>query len=87
MPSLNKKTGAQIAIERKRRGWSQDDLAAQSGQTQNMISRAENGKGLDVERTDAIAGALGLTVGELVGRARAIVWPEDEAEDEEPVAA
>jgi transcriptional regulator with XRE-family HTH domain len=54
---------AQIREARRRRGWSQQDLAARSGVGQSALSLLETGRREPLIHTlDALAGALGLDV-------------------------
>lgn len=56
-----------IREHRLARGWSQEDLAARVGTTNQQISRLENSRrGLDTKWLRLIAVAFGITQGELL---------------------
>jgi transcriptional regulator with XRE-family HTH domain len=60
---INKKIAAAIRVERFRRGYSQEFMALQLHISQNAYSRIERGvTKLDIERLDAIAALLGVTI-------------------------
>ncbi|KGE14877.1 helix-turn-helix domain-containing protein, partial [Sphingobacterium deserti] len=60
---INNKIAATIRVERFRRGYSQEFMALQLHISQNAYSRIERGvTKLDIERLDAIAALLGVTI-------------------------
>lgn len=56
-----------IAVWRKHRGLSQQELADRVGVAQSNIARAEKGGDLRVSTLRAIAGALGCAMDDLIG--------------------
>lgn len=55
---------------RKQKGWSQEKLAVESGISYNTIIKIERGgiKNPKIETVIKLAGALGVTIDELVGK-------------------
>ena len=70
--------GQRIKTQREKKGWSQHELARQSGIPQGTISRIESGTMHDIQTTYAkrLARALGISLDYLVGMY--------EDEDDEP---
>lgn len=65
-----------IAELRSRKGWSQEELAQRVGTTNQQIGRLEGGqRRLTVDWMDRIAGALGVTVNELLAKHGQTVAP------------
>ena len=61
--ALRDRIGARIAILRKQREWSQEELAQRAGLQRTHVGRIENGKyAVTLETIQAIAEALGMTV-------------------------
>ena len=59
MSKLGEQVGALIRHHRKRKGWSQDRLAAEADRTVGMINRLERGRvGMTFETLEALAVAL-----------------------------
>jgi transcriptional regulator with XRE-family HTH domain len=59
--------GQRLKRERERRGWSMRNLSTRSGTTINSISRAERGGDVNLSTAIAMATALGLPLGVLLG--------------------
>ena len=63
-------TGNIIITLRKEKGWSQGDLAKQSGVSREMIGKYERGEAVpSIEAAKKIASALGVTLDYLAGEA------------------
>ena len=75
--------GERVAKERKKRGWTQQELAAQAHVTYETINRIENGKHAEprIYVAVALAKALGVTVDYLVG-----MYEEEKDSEREPAA-
>ncbi len=61
-------TGLHVRDLRRGRGWIQADLARSAGIDVATVSRIETGQVVGGPKVDAVLGALGVTVGDLVGR-------------------
>ncbi|MEV3949085.1 helix-turn-helix domain-containing protein [Streptomyces halstedii] len=71
--------GERVAWYRRRRGLSQDVLAGLVGRTTDWLSKAENNR-IELDRLSVIhtlAGALGVTVGDLLGEPTLVNWGTD----------
>lgn len=63
--------GARIRFERQCKGWTQTDLARESGFTVDEIARFEGGQSTPSEAdAERIAASMGLTLGELCSEKR-----------------
>jgi transcriptional regulator with XRE-family HTH domain len=56
---------ARLQSERRKRGWSQDDLAAASGISTRTVQRLERGGKATVSSLAALASTLAISAGEL----------------------
>lgn len=57
-----------LKVERAKKGWTQDDLARESGVTVNTIARYESGRNMpSLDVAVKMARALGCSVDELAG--------------------
>lgn len=68
MSYSNEQVARNIKVERVKRGWTQDDLARESGVSQNSIARYETGDttpGLD--QAFKLAAAFGCSIDAIVG--------------------
>ncbi|UJH75027.1 helix-turn-helix domain-containing protein (plasmid) [Burkholderia cenocepacia] len=54
--------GERIRLERRKRGWSQNELAKRSGVTQGLISQIENGTNDSSKHLPGLARALDVSV-------------------------
>ncbi|WP_223283883.1 MULTISPECIES: helix-turn-helix domain-containing protein [unclassified Streptomyces] len=62
--------GANVAFERKQRGWNQDRLAAEAGVSKSLLGKIERGeRPMTQGVAAALARALGMTLDELLGHA------------------
>ena|SRR5437660_70392 len=66
--------GTLVAIERHRKDWTQEELAAQVGLTQVDVSRIENGEAPAGGVTDAKIGALFTLLGLPQRQANFVKW-------------
>jgi transcriptional regulator with XRE-family HTH domain len=74
--------GDRIAWYRRRRGMSQEVLAGMVGRTVDWLSKVENGR-ISLDRLSvirAVAEALDVTVGDLVGERSLLAWTADNAD-------
>lgn len=68
--TLDARLGARLRAEREARGWSLTELARRSGVSRSMIHKVERGASSPTTALlSKVAGALGLTVSELLARA------------------
>lgn len=73
-----KKIGGLIAVSRRARGMTQQQLAAELGVTNRAVSKWETGQGLpDIALLPALAAALGITVDELLAGETASLPPSE----------
>lgn len=61
---------------RRKRGWSQVELAARSGVSQPTISEVERGTATTTATLDRLADALGCSIGELYDQSYVAVEPD-----------
>ena len=68
MSSLREQVGVAIRHHRKAKGWTQDDLAAKTSRSVELINRIERGRGSpSFDTLEALAAAMGVPVRDLFG--------------------
>ena len=76
------KFGSAIKTERRRRGWSQEELAHRSGLHRTYITDVERGvRNMTVETITKLSNALGVSMTELISKAERDGRAENEAEE------
>lgn len=77
------KFGSAIKTERRRRAWSQEELAHRSGLHRTYITDVERGvRNMTVETITKLSNALGVSMTELISKAERDGRAENEAEGE-----
>ena len=72
LSQLQTSLGAVIRAERKRLGWSQEELAGEAGLNRSYLTDLENGRRTpNLGTLVQVADALGMRTGELLGAAEA----------------
>lgn len=78
MPTARKALAVNLRRLRERAGISQSELGRRAGVSRELVSKAELGRlGVSIESADALARALGVTRGELMGDEPVRPRPED----------